>query len=275
MNDLPDTSAEDYEPAGPDQSAKRARGRPRNEHYLPFEQAREFMRQEMIPSRGKFYEWWERNKPKAIPRFPYRVYKEWVSWNDFLGTNNKFNDRGSVKWRSLNEAAQWVHTLQLKSYSEWIEYCRETELPEDIPARPELVYDNWRSWNHWLGNKPAEALQVKQEAARNRIFYIIHEQDAPGNVLTFGIESGGSSALKAWWERDKFEIVKLFWYNQDEAEAVQRIVNVLSTPYMGLNKQRIVPNVWEIVWHLQMRLEMITKFTETDQRASPNPDWLA
>jgi hypothetical protein len=250
------------EPKGPEASSKekKKRGRPKNENFLSWEEAREFMRDEMIPSRGKFFEWWDRNKPKAIPRFPYRVYgNEWTSWNDFLGTNNKFNEKINIKWRPVEEAILWVHTLKLTSYSEWINYCRENTLPEDIPARPELVYDNWKSWNHWLGNKPADLIEAKKEAQKVQIYYIIHEQGVPENVLTFGIETMGPTVLKERWEREKFDVVKLFWYDATRAPVVKQVVEMLSSPYLGVEKQRIVPNIYEIIWHLQMQLEAINR----------------
>jgi hypothetical protein len=238
------------------------RGRPKNVHYLSWNEAREAMRSEMLPSRGKFFDWWDRNKPKVIPRFPYRVYQEeWTSWNDFLGTNNKFNDKVGIKWRPMVEANAWSIKHGLKSQSEWLEFCRiEGNLPEDIPARPDLVYDEWRSWGHWLGNRPVEAIEAKQEIAQKvHIYYIIHESDVPGNVLTFGIEPGGQSVLKARWETERFDVVRMFWYDHSKADIIKQIVESLSSPYTGYERQRIVPNVWEIVWHLQMHLEMITR----------------
>lgn len=235
------------------------RGRPRNENYLSFEEAREFCRSELIPSRGKFLEWWDRNKPKAIPRFPYRVYPEWVSWNDFLGTQNKFNERAGMRSRPLDEACKWVHTLKIPTYAEWMKYCRENELPDDIPARPDLVYEKWRSWGHWLGNTPSSIVDGAQNAQRVQIFYIIHEQDTPMNVYTFGIETMGISALKQRWESEKFDVVKLFWHEPQRFAAVQQIINNNSTVYLGWDKQRIVPNIWDIIWQLQMQLEMINR----------------
>ncbi|TFG96310.1 hypothetical protein E4H12_11380, partial [Candidatus Thorarchaeota archaeon] len=185
------------------QAAKKKRGRPKNENYLPWGEAREFMRGEMIPSRGKFFEWWSRNKPKAIPRFPYRVYKEWVSWNDFLGTDNKFNEKVGRSWRQLDEASMWVHKLKLGSQAQWMDWCKEVgNLPVDIPARPDLVYDKWRSWKHWLGSKTVEAVEAKQQAQRHAVYYIVHESDVPINVFTYGTDNGGLSALKERWERE-------------------------------------------------------------------------
>jgi len=216
MTDNVDNTIDDnYEPPGPEASTKekKRRGRPRNENYLSFDEAREFVRSELLPSRGKFFEWWDRNKPKAIPRFPYRVYPEWISWNDFLGTNNKFNDKIGTKWRSIEEACVWVHTLKVSSFNEWMEYCRTHELPEDIPARPDLVYDGWRSWNHWLGNRPVEAIEAKMDPQKIQVFYIIHEPGTPANVFTFGVEPMGITALKQRHEQDPFTVIRLFWHD--------------------------------------------------------------
>ena len=259
QNIADETIDDNYEPAGPEASTKekKRRGRPRNENYLSFEEARDHVRNELIPSRGKFFEWWDRNKPKSIPRFPYRVYSEWVSWNDFLGTNNKFNEKIGTKWRPLEEAVLWVHKLKLSSFNEWMDYCRNNEMPEDIPNRPELVYDTWRSWGHWLGHKPVEVVEAQQEAQRIQVFYIIHEPGTPENVFTFGVEPMGITALKQRWEEEQFNVIRLFWNDPLRTGVVKQIIDMNSTPYLGLDKQRIVPNVWEIIWHLQTQLEMI------------------
>lgn len=238
------------------------RGRPKNQNYLSWEEARTHMRSELIPSRGKYFEWWDRNKPKTIPRFPYRVYKdEWTSWNDFLGTNNKFNEKIGTRWRPFLEATSWALKLGLKSQSEWMEYCKQEELlPDDIPARPDLVYEEWRGWPHWLGNRPVEAIQSHQEVAKKiQVYYIIQYPDVPGNVLTFGIDPTGLTSFKARWEQEKFHIVRMFWYDPAKADKIRRVVEALSSPYLGDETQRLVPNVWEIVYYLQMELDQITR----------------
>lgn len=229
------------------------RGKPRNENYLPFEEAREVVRNEMLHSRGAFEHWHDREKPKTIPRFPYRVYtKEWITWNDFLGTNNEFK-KGVKSWRPMNEAIHFAHGLQLKTQRDWLDYCRDhaENFPEDIPKRPDVVYDKWVSWNHWLGNKPVEAIQAKVEAAKVAIYYIIHEQGVPENVLTYGVESAGMTVMKEWWDKDKYDIMGMFWHEPDRAADVQRLVESMSTPYLGESRQRITPNVWQIIEVLQ------------------------
>lgn len=240
---------------------KKRRGRPKNQNYLTWEEAREFMRNEMIPSRGKYFEWWDRNKPKTIPRFPYRVYQdEWTSWNDFLNTDNKFNEKVGTKWRPFLEATSWAIKIGLKSQSDWMEYCKqEGALPVDVPARPDLVYDDWRSWSHWLGNRPVEALQSRQEiAAKTQIYYIIRYSSVPENVLTFGVHSDGLTSFKTRWEEEKFTILRMFWYDPEKANRINTIVEKLSSPYMGDDSQRLVPNMWEVVYYLQGEMDQIT-----------------
>lgn len=234
------------------------RGRGSGKTYLPYDQAREFIRSEMIPSSSRYLDWWKINKPSNLPSRPARVYKEWVSWNDFLGTDNEFKTK-SVTWRSLEEATIWAHKLNLASHEEWLEFVRDkTMLPSDIPARPDLVYKkNWQSWSHWLGNKPRQTLEAVQQAQKVHIYYAVRHPDVPDNVYTFGIETQGMVAFRERVQREKLVVAAMFWYESESAEIIKRIVTSLSTPYYGDDKYRIVPNIHEIVWHLQTQMETV------------------
>ena len=70
---------------------------------------------------------------------------------------------GRGKWRPFEEARRFAHSLGLKSFAEWREYCKSGEKPYDIPAYPNEVYTvpsgEWRSWGDWLGtaNVPGSA----------------------------------------------------------------------------------------------------------------------
>ncbi|MGZ8924306.1 MAG: hypothetical protein ACXW2E_00350 [Nitrososphaeraceae archaeon] len=238
---------------------KPTRKRPSVEKYLSYEDAKEFVRGEMIPSRKKYHEWWDRHKPKAVPKFPYRTYREWTSWNDFLGTSNHFGIKAARSWRNMEEAALWVHRLRLENYVSWMAYCKINKLPVDIPTRPDLVYKKWKSWNHWLGNKPVEALQAVRDAQKLHIYFIVHEKGVPENVFTFGVDTIGPSNFKERWQHEKFDIIKLFWYDAEKVTTIDHIVTTFSTPYLANDKQRICPNVWEILWYLSMNLDLITK----------------
>lgn len=238
----------------------KARGRPKKVEFMPWEEAREFVRSEQIPSRSKYLLWWDQNQPRNLPHFPYRVYKEWTSWNDFLGTNNEFNKKAGTKWRPILEAMLFVHTLHLRNVDEWLEWTKiEGNLPEDIPARPELVYKDWKSWNQWLGNKPVEVVEVRREAQKLQVYYVTRTKGAPTNVLSFGIEPTLSS-MKERWERfkDEVEIVKLFWFDNAKAPLITQILDAFTTPYRGDQKERVATNVWEVLYHLQIHLNTVT-----------------
>jgi hypothetical protein len=234
-------------------------GRKPNPNIMSYTDACTFVQGELIQSRKRYDDWWVANKPKTLPRYPSRTYKEWTSWNDFLATNNTFND-GHKSYRPDNEAMAWAHQHSLKSFDDWKIFVRSTgKLPPDIPARPDLVYATWTSWSHFLGSKPKNIVEAKREVDRTTVFYIVQYSDVPTNVFTFLVEAGGISAIKDRQARENFELIKCFWYDRETGGNVKQLVDALSSPYYGDDRQRICPNVFEIIWHIQTQFETIMK----------------
>ena len=134
------------------------------QRYRSFEEARSFVRRLGLKSesewikycRGKLPE--KGKKPDDIPTKAYRTYKEdgWISMGDWLGTGTVATKRR--KYLPFKEARAFVHSIGLKSQSEWIKYCRG-ELPEkgikpnDIPTKAYRTYKDkgWVSMGDWLG----------------------------------------------------------------------------------------------------------------------------
>ncbi len=236
------------------------RGRPKSTNYLSYDQAKQVVQNELIPSRNKYLLWWDINKPALIPKYPHRQYKDWISWNDFLGNNNEFK-QGRMSFGDYlpyEKALEIVHRLKLKTREEWMQWCRIAgNLPQNIPGRPDITYPQWIGWNQWLGNKPVEILAVTQQAIRQQVYYIIHQPDVPSNVLTFGVDPS-LSFIKQRWINTKSDIIKLFWYDQSKQQSIDQIISNFSTPYLQENKTRIVPNVWEIVFYLEMLIDPVT-----------------
>ena len=57
------------------------------------------------------------------------------------------------QYRSFKEARAFVHSLGLKSRTEWRAYCKSGKKPDDIPADPHSTYadDGWAGMGDWLG----------------------------------------------------------------------------------------------------------------------------
>jgi superfamily II DNA or RNA helicase len=136
----------------------------REKKFLPFKQARKFIRKLQIksgaewnlyckgklPGKGK--------KPDNIPVSPERTYmdKGWTGRGDWLGT-------GAIapnlrEYRSFKEARKFVHALEIKGQYDWHLYCagklrEKGEKPNDIPTNAPRVYKNkgWTTWGNWLG----------------------------------------------------------------------------------------------------------------------------
>jgi len=55
-------------------------------------------------------------------------------------------------FQSFKEARKFVHTLDLRSQKQWIEYSKSGMKPVDIPAYPPNVYhEKWKGWGDFLG----------------------------------------------------------------------------------------------------------------------------
>jgi hypothetical protein len=119
--------------------------------WRPFGEAREYARGLGLRSYNEWRAWRRENRPEDIPASPPVVYKEsgWVSWGDFLGTDNYF----TRDWRPFEEAREHARSLGLKNTHEWLAYARSEECPEDIPIDPRHIYEHsgWVSTGDWLG----------------------------------------------------------------------------------------------------------------------------
>jgi superfamily II DNA or RNA helicase len=114
--------------------------------WLSFEEAREFALGLKIKS-GR--EWKKQILPAGFPRVPEEAYlNEWVSWPDFLGTDN--HHRRKAQCRSFEEAREFARSLNLSGHEEWKKQIKT--LPLDIPKAPNWMYsDEWNGWADWLG----------------------------------------------------------------------------------------------------------------------------
>ena len=125
---------------------------PRN--WREFEEARTYVRSLGLKNHSEWAAWTKSDaKPDDIPADPRQVYKDkgWVSIGDWLGTGNiaLFNRT----YRPFEEARSFIHSLGLKSKSEWVAWSKSNAKPDDIPANPPQIYKNqgWVGWGDWCG----------------------------------------------------------------------------------------------------------------------------
>jgi hypothetical protein len=57
-----------------------------------------------------------------------------------------------LKYLPFQEARKFVHSLGLKSQSQWREYYKSGKKPSNIPSNADAVYKgDWKNWGDWLG----------------------------------------------------------------------------------------------------------------------------
>ena len=167
-NNIPSNPASFYRDQGwqnwPDflgmvgQSRKR---RPKQDCWRPFQEARQFVHSLGLWSIQAWGEWCATSaRPHDIPEHPAYAYKNegWAGWRDFLGKiPSEGNAAGSVlpsrKWRTFEDARDYVRALGFTSIEHWRQWADSSEKPYDIPKTPSYAYRDfgWAGMSDWLG----------------------------------------------------------------------------------------------------------------------------
>ena len=122
--------------------------------YLPFTEAREFVRQLKLSNEKEWKDFCvSGNKPDNIPAKPYRNYKHlgWIGLGDWLGTNRISNT--NKVFLPFEEARHFARQLKLQGVKEWRHFCNSDSKPDNIPTSPNQTYKNtgWIDFGDWLG----------------------------------------------------------------------------------------------------------------------------
>ena len=122
--------------------------------YRSFKEARAFVHSLKLKSRGEWRAYTKSGKkPDDIPSKPERTYAGvgWAGMGDWFGT-------GIIaprlrEYRLFKEARAFVHSLGLKSETEWRAYTKSEKRPNDIPTNPHRLYADvgWAGMGDWLG----------------------------------------------------------------------------------------------------------------------------
>jgi len=131
--------------------------------FRPFNEARDFVQALKLQSQGKWFQFTKTGKLLSdIPVAPHSTYKkDWKSWGDWLGSGSV--GPGLRKYRSFEEAKEYVISLNLVNNKEWRKYCSSGNKPENIPSNPNTVYKKeWKSWGDWLGTDALSFTEKKK-----------------------------------------------------------------------------------------------------------------
>ncbi|XRA96309.1 methyltransferase domain-containing protein [Pycnococcus provasolii] len=161
-------------------------GRPRMQ-CRSFDDARAYVRTLGLKSQNEWSAWCASGaRPHDIPRNPDRTYKSagWLSYPDFLGYDA---GKAASEFRSFDDARAYVHTLGLKSATEWRAWSSSGARPHDIPGDPHQTYKSagWTSYGDFLG------YQIGKVAGEYRSF-----DEARAYVHTLGLKS--QKEWRAW-----------------------------------------------------------------------------
>jgi superfamily II DNA or RNA helicase len=92
--------------------------------------------------------------PENLPKQPRNKYKSqgWKGMTDWLGIKKQITGN----YLDFDKARDFAQKLKLKSAKEWFIFTKSNNLPSNIPASPEKVYNSkgWLSWGDWLGKTP-------------------------------------------------------------------------------------------------------------------------
>ena len=139
--------------------------------YRTFVEAKKFVHNLKLK---KYFEWREfaktNKKPIDIPANPMKVYKnEWKSTGDWLGTKTIAHQK--KKFLPFNDAKEYVRSLGLKSYQEWLDYSQSVKRPVNIPSHPYRFYEkDWIDFHDWIGiEDPAWSSKKVKELLRDLI----------------------------------------------------------------------------------------------------------
>jgi hypothetical protein len=109
------------------------------------------------------------------------------------------------EFRSFEEARKYAQKLNLKSYTEWIEFRKSDNKPDDTPSAPSQIYEGWISWGDFLGTgniapKNRKFLSYDEAKKRIRKFKILSEKEfrniAKNGTLPLGIPRDPQKSYK-------------------------------------------------------------------------------
>jgi hypothetical protein len=195
----------------------------KNKVFLPYSDALKIVRKDAKKyniTRNTWNEYCKTKKPHNIPSNPYDVYKNkgWVSFGEWLGTNNIYN--GFKEFLPFSDAfdliKEDIKKYNIRNRKDWFsKYCSAGKKPSNIPFDPDWVYreKGWISWGHWLRTNNIRGGQ--REYRVNQNFFGKWSPDI-AYVLGFWFADGNMSSAKGRYnfsicqnKKDKYLLKKI------------------------------------------------------------------
>ncbi len=205
----------------------------RKSKYPPYAQARATALDLQLNSRAEYIKWHTDNKITYIPRYPERVYKDWVSWNDYLGTANIFNGELKKKsYRPFWDAVKWAQEFcslhKIDTANEWLLWVKEhgDELPSDIPNRPETQYAEWDGWRTWCGTDVRGRIEAAKQNTALLCLASHHSLKIPGNVYAIiNVEQGASELEQIFKDNPTLWYVRAYHMEKELQDQVMDLIS--------------------------------------------------
>jgi hypothetical protein len=228
--------------------------------FAPFSTARQAALELQLQSRQAYIDWHKKNNPSYLPRYPNRVYKEFTSWNDWLGTQNVFAPNTAKQVRPYWEAVKWAQKTaadnDIDTMQGWLDWVKANGVPDDIPARPDTTYKEFvgNGWNVWLGKDIRGRLKAAKE--NTHIFAICSywSLSVPRNYYAFVHAPTGVAEMRQKIEHVKDLVVyRAYYWDPELAEQVNELFKRFARDE-GDGKM-FVPNLNALLFELDMLLQ--------------------
>lgn len=124
----------------------------KNPQFLPFEEAREYVRKLGLVNSFEWKAYSRTERPNFIPSNPSRTYKgQYINYADWMGYSHCPRLGRSARFLPFEEAREYVRKFGFTSRKQWKQYSK-TDRPTFIPGNPAQVYTTeWTRYADWCG----------------------------------------------------------------------------------------------------------------------------
>lgn len=129
-------------------------GKMKNIYYKNLQECKKWLKENKPDiNTMKSYKIWSKSEsfPDFLPKAPDKVFTDWITWGDFLGTGRINTNNRKYIYLSYEEAKNYLkENYNIKNSTDF----KKTKVPIFIPKKPFKIYSEWNGWGEFLGYKP-------------------------------------------------------------------------------------------------------------------------